>query len=130
MSNLTHFAINADDVEATRTFYERALGWTFHPWGPPGFYQIQTGPDDAPGVGGAMQQRRELVAGTPTVGLEVTFEVDDLSVASDAVVEAGGETLMDRFTIDGVGHLMFFRDPSGNAIGLIEYLPGAARRSS
>lgn len=119
-AHLTHFAINADDVEATRTFYEQALGWTFHPWGPPGFYQIQTGPDDDPGVGGAMQQRRELIDGTPTIGVEPTFEVDDLDAATTAVAAAGGETLMERFTISGVGHLMFFRDPSGNAIGLIE----------
>ncbi|MFP4513676.1 MAG: VOC family protein [Acidimicrobiales bacterium] len=125
MTNLTHFAINADDVEATRAFYEQALGWTFHPWGPPGFYQIQTGPDDAPGVKGAMQQRRELIEGTPTVGFEATFEVDDLAAATDAVLAAGGEVIMDRFTIAGVGHLMFFKDPSGNAVGLIEYRPDA-----
>jgi uncharacterized protein len=120
-ANLTHFALNADDVEATKTFYEAALGWTFHPWGPPGFYQIQTGADDDPGVKGALQQRRELVEGTPTVGVEPTFEVTDLDAATEAVLAAGGTTLMDRFTIDGVGHLMFFADPSGNAIGLIEY---------
>jgi uncharacterized protein len=120
-ANLTHFAINADDVETTRAFYEQALGWTFRPWGPPGFYQIQTGPDDDPGVRGAMQQRRELVAGTPTIGIEPTFEVVDLDEAVASVVAAGGEVLMDRFTISGVGHLMFFRDPSGNAIGLIEH---------
>lgn len=125
MSTLTHFAINADDVEATRAFYEQALGWTFHPWGPPGFYQIQTGPDDAPGVKGAMQQRRELIPDRPTVGFEATFEVDDLAAATDAVLTAGGEVIMDRFTISGVGHLMFFKDPSGNAVGLMEYQPDA-----
>jgi uncharacterized protein len=120
-ANLTHFAINADDVETTRAFYERVLGWSFYPWGPPGFYQIQTGTDDDPGVRGAMQQRRELVAGTPTIGVEPTFEVADLDAAVKSVVAAGGEVLMDRFTISGVGHLMFFRDPSGNAIGLIQH---------
>jgi uncharacterized protein len=120
-ANLTHFALNADDVEATKTFYERALGWTFRPWGPPDFYQIQTGTDDEPGVKGALQQRRELIDGTPTIGVEPTFEVDDLDAAMAAVLAEGGTTLMERFTIDGVGHLMFFRDPAGNAVGLIEY---------
>jgi hypothetical protein len=28
---------------------------------------------------------------------------------------------MERFTISGVGHLIFFADPSGNAIGAMEY---------
>ncbi len=28
---------------------------------------------------------------------------------------------MDRFTISRVGHLIFFRDPSGNVIGAMEH---------
>ena len=123
-ANLTHFALNADDVEATKTFYERTLGWRFRPWGPPGFYQIQTGTDDDPGVKGALQRRRQLIAGTPTIGVEPTFEVTDLAAAVQAVTEAGGRLVMDRYTIEGVGHLCFFEDPAGNAIGLIEYRTG------
>ena len=40
MSHLAHFAINTDDVESTRRFYEAVFGWKFNPYGPPGFYQI------------------------------------------------------------------------------------------
>lgn len=124
-ANLSHFAINADDVTATRTFYEAVLGWTFQPWGPPGFFQIRTGTDADPGVLGSIQQRRDLVEGTPTIGLECTFGVDDVDATARAVVEAGGEILMDRFTISGVGHLVFFRDPAGNAVGAMQYDSGA-----
>jgi hypothetical protein len=125
-SNLSHFAINADDVPASRAFYETVFGWTFHPWGPPGFFQIQTGPDDDPGVRGAIQQRRDLVEGRPTVGLECTFAVEDVDATARAVRDAGGSILMDRFTISGVGHLIFFADPSGNAVGAMQYDPSAA----
>ncbi|GAS93551.1 glyoxalase/bleomycin resistance protein/dioxygenase [Mycolicibacterium canariasense] len=38
-----------------------------------------------------------------------------------AVREAGDTILMERFTIAGVGHLIFFGDPAGNAIGAMEY---------
>jgi hypothetical protein len=124
-SNLSHFAINADDVPASRVFYETVFGWTFHAWGPPGFFQIQTGPDDDPGVRGAMQQRRDLVDGRPTVGLECTFAVEDVDATARAVRDAGGSILMDPFTISGVGHLIFFADPSGNAIGAMQYDPSA-----
>ena len=72
-ANLAHFAINADDVPASRSFYESVFGWTFSAWGPPGFYQIDTGPG---GVQGAMQQRRRL-AGRDINGLECTFAVED-----------------------------------------------------
>jgi uncharacterized protein len=120
-SNLSHFAINADDVTASRAFYENVFGWTFTAWGPPGFFQIQTGSADEPGVQGAIQQRRRLVEDTPTLGMECTFSVDDVDATARAVREAGGRILMDRFTISGVGHLIFFADPSGNPIGAMQY---------
>jgi predicted enzyme related to lactoylglutathione lyase len=120
-SNLSHFAINADDVNASRRFYESVLGWTFRAWGPPGFFQIQTGSDDDPGVLGAIQQRRSLIADTKTIGLECTFAVEDVDATAQAVRDAGGTIVMERFTITGVGHLIFFADPSGNAIGAMQY---------
>ena len=124
-ANLSHFAINADDVGASRAFYESVFGWTFTAWGPPGFFQIQTGPDDEPGVRGAIQQRRDLVEATPTVGFECTFAVDDVDATARAAVEAGGAVLMERFTISGVGHLVFVRDPAGNPVGAMQYDPAA-----
>ncbi|MBL7492656.1 VOC family protein [Frankia sp. AgB1.9] len=124
-TNLSHFAINADDVPASRAFYETVFGWRFTAWGPPGFYKIQTGPDDEPGVQGALQQRRALVPGQVTTGLECTFAVEDVDAVARAVRAAGGTILMDRFTISGVGHLIFFGDPAGNAVGAMQYDPEA-----
>jgi uncharacterized protein len=123
-SNLSHFAINADDVAASRAFYEAVFGWTFEAWGPPGFFQIQTGSDDDPGVRGAIQQRRDLLEGTRT-GVECTFAVDDVDATARAVRAAHGTILMERFTISGVGHLIFFQDPGGNPIGAMQYDPNA-----
>jgi predicted enzyme related to lactoylglutathione lyase len=120
-SNLSHFAINADDVSASRAFYEAVFGWTFHAWGPPGFFKIQTGSDGEPGVRGAMQQRRDLLDDHRTVGMECTFAVDDVDATAHAVREAGGTILMERFTISGVGHLIFFRDLSGHPVGAMQY---------
>ena len=39
-TSIAHFAINADDVEASRRFYGALFGWRFEPWGPPGFLRI------------------------------------------------------------------------------------------
>ena len=70
-NNVKHFAIHADDIQRARTFYEKTFGWKFKPWGPPGFYLIQTGTDDDPGVHGALQGRREIVPGKPMFGFAV-----------------------------------------------------------
>ena len=120
-ANLSHFAINADDVEASRTFYEAVFGWTFTAYGPPGFFQIQTGTDGDPGTRGALQERRQLLDGVVTRGLECTFSVDDVDATHKKVVEAGATILMERFTIPGVGHLIAFEDPGGNPILAMQY---------
>lgn len=124
-AHLAHFALNADDVPAARTFYEQVFGWTFTAWGPPDFYHIHTGTEEGPRVQGALQQRRELIDGRPTLTPECTFAVDDVNATARAVVAGGGRILMERFTISGVGHLIFFEDPAGNAIGAMQYDPAA-----
>ena len=79
MPNIAHFAINADDVPRARRFYEQVFGWTFSAWGPPKFYQISTNASgETPGVLGALQGRRDLVAGQPTVGFECTVSVTSI----------------------------------------------------
>jgi len=116
--HVRHFAINADDPARARAFYERVFGWSFRPWGPPGFLQIDNGQE---GLRGALQQRRDLGDRGRTTGLELTFDVDDLAGVASEVVAAGGKVLMERSTIAHVGHLQFFEDPEGNLFGAMEY---------
>jgi len=119
MPNLAHFAINADDVVRARRFYEHVFGWTMSAWGPPGFYQIQTGEGQT--VLGALQKRRDLIAGQRTVGYECTISVPSIDDTSKAVLANGGKTLLEKSIIVGVGALMFFQDPEGNAFGAIQF---------
>ena len=120
-SNISHFAINADDLTRARSFYEDVFGWTFQAWGPPDFFQITTGSDGDPGIRGALQGRRELKPGSPTVGFECTIAVDDVDAVAVAVVEHGGKILLEKTTITGVGDLLFFEDPEGNVVGAMRY---------
>jgi hypothetical protein len=119
MAEVEHIAINADDVEATRAFYEAACGWTFEAWGPPGFYRA-TLPS---GFIVAIQQRRDLMPGTPTVGAEATVNVDDLDACLDRARAAGGSVVMAPSEIPGVGTVAFVSDPGGNPIGFIQRTP-------
>jgi predicted enzyme related to lactoylglutathione lyase len=116
MNDITHFAINADDVPAARAFYEKVFAWRFTAFGPPDFYRIQT----PSGPGGALQKRRELIEGRPTIGFECTIAVADVDATAAAITAAGGRIVMPRTTIAGVGHLIFFTDPGGNVAGAIQ----------
>ena len=116
---LTHFAINTDDVEATQSFYGSVFGWSFREYGPPGFVQILDSTGEAPM--GAIQQRRDLIEGSPTLGFECTIGVDDVDLIHERVAAAGGRILMEKFTISGVGHLIAFEDPGGNPVLAMQY---------
>jgi len=122
MSHLAHFAINADNVPRARKFYEQVFGWTFSAWGPPDFYQIQTGADaDRQPVRGALQGRRNLVPGQPTIGYECTISVPSLDDTIKTVVASGGKVALPKSIISGVGALAFFKDPEGNVFGAIQF---------
>jgi predicted enzyme related to lactoylglutathione lyase len=123
---LRHFAINADDVPRARRFYERVFGWRFEAWGPPNFLQIFPGPDNE-GARGALQGRRELIDGQRTVGFECSFAVDDVDAVAATVTANGGSIIIPRTLIPTVGYLIFFRDTEGNAVGAMQYDPGAGR---
>ncbi len=121
---LTHFAINTDDVESTRQFYGDVFGWEFRAYGPPGFLQIL---DEGGAPMGAIQQRRELIEGTPTTGFECTFGVDDVDAVRANVIAAGGTVLGETFTIPNVGRLLAFVDPGGNPALAMQYDTDAGR---
>jgi predicted enzyme related to lactoylglutathione lyase len=114
---LRHFAINADDTARARAFYGQVFGWTFTPWGPPDFFQTH---DAGGGLMGALQGRRGI-GGQQMPGLELTFGVDDLAATMTAIKANGGQVLMQPFTIEGVGDLIFFKDSEGNVAGAMQY---------
>jgi predicted enzyme related to lactoylglutathione lyase len=120
-ATLRHFAINADNVQRAKGFYEKVFGWTFTPWGPPDFYQVWNAGTSAIG---ALQHRRDLVDGRRTNAFETSFGVDDIRAALKAVEANGGRVLMQPYLIEGVGEIGYFEDSEGNICGVAQYLPG------
>ena len=121
-NNISHFAIQADDVERARGFYERVFGWRFEAWGPPGFYNISTGDDADPGIHGALYERQRPRAGNDAmIGYRCTISVDDVD-ASQALIEANGGTIVhQKSTIPGIGTLIEFADTEGNIVCAMRY---------
>jgi uncharacterized protein len=113
-----HLALNADDVQRAKGFYEAVFGWSFNPWGPPDYYQAFNAGD---GVIAALQHRRELKPGTRMAGFEATMAVEDLDAAMAAVAAAGGRVLAPPIYIETVGRLAYFEDTEGNIVGIMQY---------
>lgn len=122
MSNVSHFAINADDLQRARHFYSNVFGWRFEPWGPPGFFMVSTGAPQAGGPMASLQQRRELAPGLKLNAFECTIAVEqDVDMVAAAVKANGGRVLMEKAVIPGVGELIFFQDSEGNVAGAMRY---------
>ena len=116
-----HLAINADDVQRAKAFYESVFGWRFEPWGPPNYYQVKNAGE---GFLGALQERRELKPGAKMLGFEATMEVEDIQATIAAIEAAGGRILMRPTYIEDVGKLIYFEDTEGNLVGAMQYDKG------
>lgn len=121
--NIVHFAINADDCERAKKFYQDVFGWTFEPWGPPDFWRIFTSPD---GIHGALQKRQEPVSGSGMTGYECTIGVEDVSTVVAAIESAGGKIVYPPFLIEDVGTVAQFEDTEGNLASVMQYLEGVS----
>lgn len=126
MSQVAHFAINADDPDRAIRFYQRVFGWKFQAYGPPGFYMVAEHSAKATvTLRGSLQKRREIVPGVPMRGFECTISVEDIQSIRSAIEKNGGKIVMPTCTLAGVGQLLFFQDPEGNIVGAMQYDPKA-----
>ncbi|MEZ5383278.1 MAG: VOC family protein [Microthrixaceae bacterium] len=119
--NIVHFAIQADDVERARRFYEAVFNWRFEAWGPPGFYDVVTGDDERPGIHGALHGRDEPLTGSGVRGFTCTVAVEALAPIRERVVANGGTITHEEVDIPTVGTLTQFLDTEGNEVAAMVY---------
>ncbi len=116
MSRVVHFEIPADDPQRLVKFFESAFGWRFHKWeGPMEYWLVMTGDDAQPGINGGLMRRQH--PGQPCVN---TLGVPSVDAACAAVEKAGGQVVVPKMPIPGVGWLAYFKDPEGNIHGVMQ----------
>lgn len=120
-SNLSSFAIHADDVQRCRRFYEAVFEWRFEPWGPPDFYLVHTGDERNPGVRGLMHKRQQPRGHGGPNCFECTIAVNDLDAVTAAIKQHGGRIIMEKAPVPTVGVLTKFEDTEGNVLGAMAY---------
>ena len=115
MPRVVHFEVPADDPDRAVRFYEQALGWKIEKWdGPEDYWLVLTGGSDQPGIDGAITRRSAFPVVCNTVGVP---SVDEYV---RRVVEAGGEVVMPKMAVPGVGYLAYCKDTEGNLFGMME----------
>jgi uncharacterized protein len=119
MPKVIHFEFPALEPDRAIAFYASAFGWTSTDYAGGSEYWIcQCGPESEPGINGAIMARRG--EGQPVVTILAVKSVDE---SCAAVVAAGGEIVVPKFEIPGLGFKAFFKDTEGNIVGMAEF-PG------
>ena len=112
-----HFEIGCRNLEATRAFYSKLLGWEYQPGAPNmamignlGPYASQPGP----GIGGHLT----ALGHEPHKYVTIYAQVADIPATLAQAEKLGGKTLVPATEVPGMGHFAWFNDPEGNTIGL------------
>ena len=119
---IVHFEIPANDVEKLRAFYSGVFGWEIEKLpGPMEYYSIVTVPVDKkgmperPGVNGGMLKKQ-----MPEHKPVNYFSVESVDAFLKKIVALGGQVVVPKTEILGVGWFALAVDPEGNQFGLLE----------
>ena len=121
MNRFTHFELATDDLEKTAAFYRDVFDWQVQKWeGPVEYWLITTGDQSTPGINGGLMQTSGDFRGTIN-----TIQVDDIDAAIAKVLAHGGEIVLPKDAIPGVGYQAYFKDNAGILVGLHQADPNA-----
>ena len=115
MNRVIHFEVNADNPERAIKFYEKVFGWKTNKWeGEFDYWLVNTGDENEPGINGGIMKRQGEQSTVNTIG------VDSIDEYNKKTLEAGGEVIMGKTAVPGVGYSAYIKDTEGNVIGLME----------
>jgi predicted enzyme related to lactoylglutathione lyase len=111
---VVHFELNTSDPERSEAFFSEVFGWKVSKWeGGPDYWLATTGAEGDAGIDGAIMRSQD---GAPrTVN---TIEVASVDEAAERVVAAGGQVVVPKQAIPGLGHFAYCTDPTGLIFGI------------
>ena len=121
MNRPVHFEIPAENPERAIAFYQTVFGWTFQKWdGPMPYWLVSTGPTDQPGINGGLMPRRD-----PAQPCVNTMDVANVDASLATVTESGGQCVVPKMPIPGIGWLAYCKDTEGHIFGIMQNDPSA-----
>jgi predicted enzyme related to lactoylglutathione lyase len=121
MPRVIHFEVHADQPERAIQFYSKILGWQFQKWeGPQEYWIITTGPKSQPGIDGGLVRRRGSQSGDAVIAYVCTVDVSNVDTYAKKVTDAGGQIVVPKMLIPGVGWLIYCKDSEGNIFGMMQ----------
>ena len=116
MPRIVHFDIPSDNPERAQKFYQDVFGWEFAKWdGPMEYWMVKTGENDTPGINGGMARRMP-----GQIGMINTIDIPSIDEYIIKIQSNGGQILVPKMEIPGVGHYATCMDTEGNIFGIIQ----------
>ena len=123
MDKVVHFEIPADDTARAKEFYGSIFEWQLQEVPEMQYVTLITSPIDEQqlptergAINGGMYKRSPQAPETPVI----TIGVDSIDDALKKVEAGGGQTIVPRTQIEGMGAFAYFKDTEGNTLGLWE----------
>lgn len=119
---VVHFQIHADDVNRARIFYQSVFQWQITKLAgvDEAYWMVTTGPDDEPGINGAIIQRTEPLFNTAPAAFVCIISVDNIDTYIKKIPFEGGEIVMKKTFVNGFGWVAYCKDTENNTFGLFE----------
>ncbi len=111
---IDYFELSVDDLETSKAFYGKALGWAFNDYGPD--YAGIKDPATPDHEFGGLSPEAPASRGEGVLALVRTADAD---AALASVLDAGGVVRTPMHDYPG-GRRFTFADPSGNVLGVYE----------
>jgi predicted enzyme related to lactoylglutathione lyase len=112
MSKVVHFEVPASEPEKLGEFYKNVFDWKVEKWGEEDYWMLKG--EGEMGIDGAIYKKGEMDH------VMNTIEVSDIEEAMEKLKANGGEVIGEPHDIPDVGRHVYFKDPEGNMLGLLE----------
>ena len=122
MRPVVHFEFLVPQPPKSIEFFQNVFGWKIDKWGtgPQDYWTAKTREQNQPGIDGGFVTPHDNQPRTVN-----TIEVDDLDAYIQRVFEAGGQNVVPRMAIPGVGWVAYCTDPNGLVFGIYQSDPNA-----
>ncbi len=122
MPRVVHFEISAKEPEKVVDFYQKVFGWKITKWeGPAEYWLAETGEGEEPGINGGIMRSDEVFSGTVN-----SIDVSDIDAYVENVKQHGGEIVVEKHAIPGVGYNAYGKDVEGTLFGIHQEDPIAS----
>lgn len=115
MPRVIHFELAFDDVARASAFYRNVFGWSVDQWGDQDYWLLGTGDPEKPGINGGMMRRQDNFPGVVN-----TIDIVSLDETVAAITANGGEVVVPKMTVAGIGYMAYCRDSEGNVFGVMQ----------